>query len=180
MTTHDLLDLRETISGQGILICFNGPFSHSIIAEIGAAVKRHFEENSEIISSLHDVFAVYIEQTQNVRKYIETKKFPVQRFFAPIVVIASLEKGAYAISSGNVIEKADESDLLHRLERINSLDKAGLKKLYREQLRQELPPGSRGAGIGLIDMARRATQPLNYAVNSLDETYDFFSLTVVV
>jgi hypothetical protein len=179
MPTYDLLSLREVISDQGILICFNGPFSHSIIEEIGTAVKKHLESDAAVKSAVHDVFAVYIEQTQNVRNYAARKNFPVQKFYSPIVII-SKQEGAYAVSSGNLIEKGDVPDLLRMLQQVNSLDKDGLKKLYREKLRQEPPPGSQGAGVGLIDMARRASLPLKYSVNSLDETYDFFSLTVVV
>lgn len=179
MPNYDILALREDISDKGILICFNGPFSHSIIEEIGTAVKKHLEGDAVVKSAVHDVFAVYIEQTQNVRNYVTRKNFPLQKFFSSIVVIAKQE-GAYIISSGNVIEKRDVPALLQKLEQVNSLDKEGLKKLYRERLRQELPPGSQGAGIGLIDMARRASGALRYSVNALDNTYDFFSLTVAV
>lgn len=178
-STYDLLALREVISNEGILICFNGPFSHSIIEEIGTAVRKHLESDAAVKSAVHDVFAVYIEQTQNVRNYAERKNFPVQTSFSPIVIIAKMN-GSYAVSSGNLIEKGDVPELLQMLEQVNSLDKDGLKKLYRERLRQSPPPGGTGAGVGLIDMARRASQPLRYAVNALDDTYDFFSLTVVV
>ena len=114
MPTYDLLSLREVISDQGVLICFNGPFSHSIIEEIGTAVKKHLEGDAAVKSAVHDVFAVYIEQTQNVRNYAERKNFPVQKFYSPIVVIAKQE-GAYAVSSGNLIEKGDVPDLLRIL-----------------------------------------------------------------
>ena len=179
MTRQELLVLREEITRKGIMICFNGPFSHSIIEEIGTAIRKHLESEDIQKSAVHDVFAVYVEQTQNVRNYMVRKNFPKKELHSSIVVIAKKE-GRYIISSGNIVEKGDAADLRQRLELVNSLDKDGLKKLYRERLRQEIPPGGTGAGVGLIDMARRSSEQLSYSLDSVDDDYDFFSLSVVV
>jgi len=179
MTHQELLVLREDISRQGIMICFNGPFSHSIIEEIGTAIRKHLECEDIQKSAVHDVFAVYIEQTQNVRNYVGRKNFPERELHSSIVVIAKRE-GKYLISSGNIIAKGDTADLRQRLELVNSLDKDSLKKLYRERLRQEIPPGGTGAGVGLIDMARRSSARLSYSFDPVDADYDFFSLSVAV
>ncbi len=179
MPKYELLQLRKEFTDKGIMICFNGPFSHSIIEEIGNAVRRYLEREEAKKDAVMDVFAVYIEQTQNVRNYMAARKFPAAVLDSAILVIARKD-GKYAISSGNLIEKGDTPTLLARLERINGLDKAALKRLYKEQLRRELQPCSSGAGVGLIDIARRASEKLAYHFQDLDGSYDFFSLTVII
>lgn len=179
MTMSELFKFREAFFNNGIMICFNGPFSHSIIEEIGIAVKRHLQDKDEKKDAVTDVFAVYIEQTQNVKKYIAKKDFRDLAYHDSIITIARKDE-KYIIRSGNVVAKADTPALLERLYQINSLDKAGLKKMYRRQLRSVLPAGSSGAGLGLIDIARRASEKLTYTVDEIDPSHDFFSLNVVI
>jgi len=176
---QNLMALRENFSGDGILICFNGPFTHSIIEEIGNAVKRYLEGETGGHGSVIDVFAVYIEQTQNVRNYIARQKIQDQGRNAAIVVISSTDS-AYIVCSGNVIRKEDVGALAAHIEEINGQDKDGLKRMYKETLRRERKSEDLGAGLGLIDMARRSKRKLEYSFKEMDDSYSFFTLEVAV
>jgi hypothetical protein len=176
---QDLLSLRRGFSEDGILISFNGPFTHSIIEEIGKAIKLYLEGEATGKGAVTDVFAVYIEQTQNARNYLARRSIAGTDGNSAIVVIANAD-GAYMVSSGNVVLREDSSALAKRLDEINGLDKDGLKRLYKERLRAERAPDAAGAGVGLIDMARRAKGKLDYSFVPLDEGHDFFSLNVAV
>ena len=57
---------------------------------------------------------------------------------------------------------------------------AGLKVLYKEQRRKPVMDNASGAGLGLIDMARKASQPLAYEVQEIDNNTAFFTLKAVV
>jgi hypothetical protein len=176
---QDLLGLRRSFSDHGILISFNGPFTHSIIEEIGKAIKLYLEGEAAAKGAVTDVFGVYIEQTQNVRNYLARRSMAGTEGNSAILVIANVE-GSYVVSSGNVILKEDSGPLASRLDEINGLDRDGLKRLYKERLRAEREPDAMGAGVGLIDMARRARGKLEYSFVPLDDGHDFFSLNVTV
>ena len=181
METLDLVQLQRHMSRQGILMSFSGPFTHSIIEELGLAVKNYLENTSLTRSALMDVFAVYIEQAQNVRNYIgRWARDPShdQLCHSGIVVIARHD-GHYVVSSGNLVDRADTPGLIAHLAHLHSLDRAGLKDLHRQQLRAPLS-ASGGAGLGLIEMARKASAPLEYAFSDIDERFEFFSLRVVL
>ncbi|HCM25337.1 MAG TPA: hypothetical protein DIC34_02110 [Treponema sp.] len=176
---RDLLALKESFTEQGILISFNGAFTHSIIEEMGNAIKRYLEGENLGRGAIMDVFAVYIEQTQNVRNYLNRLSFDQPQRNTAIVVIGNVD-GAYVVSSGNTIARADVQDLTRRLTEINALDKDGLKKLYKETLRKPRESDAKGAGIGLIDIARRARLPLAWSFREIDQDFSFFSLMVTV
>ncbi|CDH47067.1 MAG: hypothetical protein IPL59_20810 [Candidatus Competibacteraceae bacterium] len=181
MNPLDLTRLQQELSDQGILMSFSGPFSHSIIEELGKAVKNHLENAQATRSVLMDVFAVYIEQAQNVRNYIsrwEQHADQARLANSGIVVIAR-EGERYVVSSGNLLSWADAPTLMARLERLRDLDKAGLKALYKEQMRQPLTAEG-GAGLGLTEMARKASEPLEHTLSTVDDQYLFFSLRVVI
>jgi len=175
----DLLQLKNEFSEDGLLICFNGVFTHGIIEEMGNAIKRYLEGENLDKGSVTDVFAVYIEQTQNVRNYLASRPFGAGGNDSAVIIIRKDENG-YSVSAGNVIAVSDVDALSERLERINSQDRAGLRAMYKEQLRKPRDPSSSGAGLGLIDMARRATSRLQYDFKELDGAHAFFSLTVAV
>ncbi len=175
----DMLKLRQDLSESGILMSFNGPFTHGIIEEFGNAIKRYLEVAQLDKGAVMDVFATYIEQAQNAKNYLARSAFSDDRLAAAIVVIAFAD-GAYSVSSGNAIRRADAGELRERLRTINALDKDGLKKLYKERLRMERRPDSAGAGVGLISLARSSVGGLQYSFDPFDEDHDFFSLTVRV
>lgn len=172
----DLFQLREQFSKDGILMCFNGPFSHSIIEEIGIAIRNHLAADKLAPMAVQDVFAVYIEMAQNSRNYLSSKHIPVLNAGSATIVIAK-QGEEYAVTAGNVIRNEDIGELSRRIDHINTLDPAGLKKLIRQQLRSDVSDERTGAGIGLMEIAKRATARLVYTIRDIDGQYGFFTMT---
>ncbi|HTA64262.1 MAG TPA: SiaB family protein kinase [Xanthomonadaceae bacterium] len=178
----DLFEIKERLREAGILISFSGSFSHSLIEELGTAVKKYLESSESKKPAMMDVFSVYIEAAQNVRNYSERQlaagatKADLE---ANIIVIARRDE-QYQIYAGNAVETADIPALTEKLERLNGLDKAALKALYKEQLRRERGPEELSAGLGLIEMARRASEPMQYSFTPIDGNSSYFSLCVVL
>jgi hypothetical protein len=163
-TIHNLASLRQFFNAERILICFNGPISRNLIGEIGQALRSHIEGSRGDGSTAMDVFSVYIEMSQNIRHYAGTVGYGDAEASAT-VVIATTPDQRFAVSAGNLVELADGHALVERVQALASLDKAGLKALYKQQLRQPREPQrSTGAGLGLIEIARRASEPLEVSL----------------
>lgn len=178
--SHNLASLRDFFSGQRILICFNGPISRTLIGEIGIALKDHIESIQVHQSAAMDVFSVYIEMSQNIRHYASRMGYDDFEA-AATVVIAETEGGHYTVSAGNVVERQDGEELLRKVDRLARLDKSELKTLYKQQLR--LPRQSdqvSGAGLGLIEMARKCSEPLEARLDEGPDGKVFFSLCAVI
>ncbi len=182
MIREKLLALQDQLREQGVLISFCGRFSQAIIEELGDAVKAYMETDDKAKNEIYNVFAIFIEQTQNIKNYCASKQHRdcwEKIANSGIVIIGKTDRG-YFIGSGNMIENSDAERLAARLEYFAGLTKEELKKAYKEQLRREIPPGSTGAGIGMIDIARRATAPLQYSIVKLDNDFSFYTLNVNV
>ena len=154
METLDLLAMRESYTRQRILLCFNGPISRSLIEEIGHALRNSLHAEQAKPSEAMDVFAVYIEMTQNIRHYANLKGYG-EHEAAATVAIARNEDGHYVVSAGNLVERDDGQSLVRSIQAIANLDKAALKAAYKEQLRR---PRDSGCASGRIaeGPARRA------------------------
>ena len=179
MTPDQLARMREEITREGVMICFNGAFVHSIIEEIGNALRRYLEDNEEKKGAALDVFSVYIEQAQNVRNYLARKRFADAAHSNAIIIIGRRAE-RYVVSSGNIVHETDRDDLSRRLEQVSSLDATGLRALFTERLRAPATGRVGGAGMGLIEIARRCAEPMQYSFRPVDEKHSFFCLTAVV
>ncbi|MBB3191505.1 biofilm regulation protein kinase SiaB [Halomonas cerina] len=176
----DLLTLRDTYLQQRIMLCFNGPISRSLIEEIGHALRNYLNRQSAALSASMDVFAVYIEMTQNIRHYANQQGYDEEQATATIAV-ARDEAGHYLVSAGNLVEDADGRHLVEAVAGLAGLDAIELKKAYKQQLRRprdEAAPS--GAGLGLIDMARKSSRPLQTSLQPLSSGQSFFSLTATI
>jgi len=180
MESLDLFSMREAFSRQQIMLCFNGPISRSLIEEIGNALRNYMQAEHAHPSSAMDVFSVYVEMTQNIRHYAIAHGYGESEGSA-IVVVARDEEGHYRFQAGNLVEKADGEILLTRVSQLASMDKTELKAVYKAQLRQPREDhATSGAGLGLIDMARRSARPLAANLSHADNERVFFSLQAVI
>jgi hypothetical protein len=180
MNSTDLFALRERFDRERIMLCFNGPISRNLIEEIGNALRNYLEAEHIQPSSAMDVFGTYIEMTQNIRHYAAARGYG-EHEAAATVVVATREDGRHSVSAGNLVATADGQALVSRIESLGQLDKVQLKALYKEQLRMPRPAGSSsGSGLGLIDMARKASEPLMAHLHEVGDGQSFFSLRAVI
>ena len=174
----NLFALKEQLREAGILISFTGSFSHSIIEELGTAVKKYLASAESQKTAMMDVFSVYIEAAQNVRNYTERRAAAGHTDTEASIVVIAKRDAHYQIYAGNVVEQGDVAELSARLDQVAGMDKPALKIAYKEQLRKER--GANGAGLGLIEMARRASRPLEYTFTSQPDGRAYFSLCVEI
>lgn len=175
-----VLQVQHCLREQGIMICFSGKLSQDLIEEYGAAVKKYVESEARPASDVYNIFSIFIEQTQNIKNYCNSKTGSVDYDEINNSCIVTIGKtgGANYISSGNLVHHADIEALKLRIEELVTLDKAGLKKLYKDRLREE-NPNAASAGLGLIDIARKATA-MKYSFSPTSNHLSFFTLTAIV
>lgn len=182
MITNNILKLQDILRQQQVIMTFSGRFSQGIIEELGDAVKNHLESEQLSTKNIYNVFSVFIEQAQNIRNYSVSKKdLKTHSLIANsgIVIIGKEELG-YFICSGNIVEDEDIDDLKQKIEHIQAMDPEDLKKYYKELLKKDADPKAGGAGIGIVDMARKAKYPIEYQILQLEDNISFFVFKVIV
>jgi hypothetical protein len=70
--------------------------------------------------------------------------------------------------------------LARELAAIRDMTPEALKQLYKERRRAAPPSGSVGAGLGLLEIARRSTEPISFDMQPVDEAFAFFSIKAVI
>lgn len=173
----DLFTLREKFDHERILLCFNGPITSALIEEIGNALRSHLQVLKESPSSVTNVFSVYIEMTQNIRRYAENHP-NIQD--ASVIVVSRDAEGRHTVSAGNTVEAPDGAQLVARIEGLSALGKEELKAAYKTQLRRPRKELEGSAGLGFIDMARKSAEPMHCTLRPLEDGRAFFTLRVIL
>ena len=179
----NLLQLKETLEEANILICFNGPFSQSIIEELGNAVRRYLNNDEMESALLMDVFAVYIEQTQNIRNYARYRVAlgDPHPAYEMATILIGRDDERYVVASGNTVHVDDAETLVARIDQLNGLDRQGLRARFKEQLRKPVSGESgRGAGLGLIEIARKTSAPIQHKIHPISEQHVFFQMIAAI
>ena len=178
MEHAELYQLRETYNRERILLCFNGPFRQGLIEELGNAVKRYLQSEVSPPAEVMDVFGVYVEVAQNIRLYAQSQGYDEADASATVVISRDRE-GHYVVAAGNIVEPHDGVALQQQVQRLAAMDAASLKAEYKARLRQ--PRNGDGAGLGLIDMARKGLHGMSCSLHpAMPGPRFFFSLRVVL
>lgn len=181
--TIDLYQFYQNIKKENIIFCYSGPISNATVEGIGHTLKLDLEIEDAGFTVSQAIFSIFVEQMQNVLNYSAEKvKEDVEldrELRIGILVIGQEGEGMY-VYCGNKIMNSDVDRIRDRIESIRMLDKDELKTLYKEKRRQAPEDGSKGAGLGLIEMARKAGKPIDYSFTYLDSRYSFFSIKVTI
>ncbi|KJS86714.1 MAG: hypothetical protein JM58_06440 [Peptococcaceae bacterium BICA1-8] len=179
-----LYNLYKDLKAQKILLCYSGPIAQASIEGVGDTLRRNLEFEEAGNTTTLAVFSIFIEQAQNVLNYSAEKlskdEEDQKELRVGVVVIGYDDTGDYFVYCGNRVYNQDISKIRNSLEHLRNLNKDELKMLYKERRRMEREPGSKGAGLGLIEMARKSEVPLGYSFEKIDEVFSFFSIKVVV
>lgn len=174
-----IYDLHRTMMSQKLILVYQGDFTQETTKSILAMAERNIDSSGEESSIKRKVFNVMVESLQNIVKHSDELVDGETRSHAAIFLIGR-EANRYTIMSGNPIRKANIPKLKQNLEKINALDKDGLKELYKEIIKNTTISEKGGAGLGFVDMARKSGSKLEFEFPEMSTDYCFFSLKVNV
>lgn len=191
MLARDLYELRTVLQNSGIIFAYSGYVSESILSGVGSALKQKMLVTDVDTQTIRSVFAVFVEQMQNIIRYSAESLEVVPRGRARALdddsqtlrygVLTVGQSGElYVVHAGNLIAVSDTERLRERLQAVKAMDRAQLKAEYKELLRSGPDEYSKGAGIGFIEIARRASQPIEFDFAGVDENYAFFALKALI
>ncbi len=178
---------RDMLAREGIIFCYSGYITEGVLTGIGAAIKNKLSVETADKKTARGVFSLFIEQVQNIIRYsAETQSAPAVVNGDPltelrygIVTVGKLE-GRYFVACANMINRTDVERLRTTLAELQTLDQEALKTLYKERLRGETPEGSKGAGAGFIDIARRATDGFEFDFIDIDDVHAYFAIKAFI
>ncbi len=182
----NMMKYYKLLREHNINVIYSGPVWSDGIESVGGMLKKRMELDSLPLSASMSVFSVFVEQMNNILLYSEDKlqDTTCEHDGAPVscgVFVVGTKGKSYYLQTGNVVNKKQAELIKARVDHLNTLDKSDLRKFYKEKLRSEDEnKDSKGAGIGLIEIARRASSKIDYELEPYDDESLFFTMHVTI
>ncbi|MEI6712609.1 MAG: DUF6272 family protein [Verrucomicrobiota bacterium] len=180
-------DLRRLVEDHGIHLCYSGVITEAILTSVGASLRHKLELEGIDRKTRKSIFSAFVEQAQNVIRYsskvqdapvvarwggAELGAFGGVSLLGPYrygsLAVGTRKDGMHYVTSSNVIVAGEIQRLKELIDEIRLLDRAGLMARMKTILKEGAPSGSRGAGVGLITIAREASGGLDYTFKTID------------
>ena len=149
-----------------VIFYYVGYFSQNIVAAMAEAVKLQLENAGVAGPTRRKLFSSFIEMAQNIIHYSSDALTPPSQDNGELrhgsVCIRHEDDGSFLLLCANPVHTETGDELRTKLETLSSMTPEEIKQAYRMTLREETPEGSKGAGMGLLTMARDAREPLEF------------------
>lgn len=173
-----VLALFDEMRDNGISLVYLGEFNHEIIKMFTNMAERKMDHSEEERTTKKKVYHAMIETLQNMNKHSDEisdhKSIGKGLFF-----IGKKEDTYYIITSNRITEDKMEKMKLG-IDEVNNSTKDELKTMFKQQLKEGSISDKGGAGLGLIDIARKTGEKIDYQFLPLDEKDWFFIFKVEI
>ncbi|MCK5823055.1 MAG: SiaB family protein kinase [Bacteroidales bacterium] len=173
-----VLSLHEEMATNGFSLVYEGEFSHQIMKMFTSMAEKDMDKANEEKAVKRKVFHVMVECLQNMTKHSDN--YDPDDGIGNGLFIVGKKDGVWNVITANKINKVKIDDLRLMIDTINSMSKEELTKLYKKQIKEGVLSDRGGAGLGLIDIARKTGQQLDYQFLPLENDDYFFLLKVKV
>ena len=178
----DINNIQKIVEDDGIIfLSYGGYLSQVLISGMTEALEKEAEDNNLSMGSSGNIFTIFIELSQNMMNYSKSKNENDQGIVPHgLILVAQDEQLNYYIHSQNIVSQADKDKIEPKLIEIQSLDKDGLKKRYRELRRSGQNTHGKGGGIGFYEIAKKCSS-LEYSFTPInDDRYYFHIKTNII
>lgn len=175
--------LYENLKEEKISLSYLGSFSDEITDKLITLSESYLENFNSLSKIKNKVSFLIAECFQNVVRHGGSKdtdriKVPGHKDFFQIKAF----EDRVILASCNLVENKLVSGLEAKIKQLNALNGEELKKIYTEVLANDNFSDKGGAGLGLIEMARKSGLPLKSSFRKINETHAnfFLGLEIVI
>jgi len=171
---NNTLKLFEAIQEEKLSYVYRGKFTSGFTKNIISLAQCNIMDGQTPNDLNRKVYHVMVEGIQNISRHqasYDNSDIESYGLFA-----IKKENSSYFLTTGNLIENENIDNLTGKINKVNNLGKDQLKKYHKEVLWNGKISEKGGAGLGLIDIARRAGSKINYFFTELSNNLSFFYL----
>jgi hypothetical protein len=167
--------IRDKMMHEHLVFVYRGIVTSENSVPLLTLLEKEMEDSEFGFVGRKRLFMFVLESLQNVMRHATA----TQHGDMSLVVYSKSNPG-YTVTTGNVLPNENIDDLRSRLVEINKLDTSGLRNLYKQILVSAEMSSKGGAGLGLIEMAKKTGNRLDYDFVPVDNEYSYFVLSKTV
>ncbi len=169
---------EKLLSANNVYMVWSNHITPDVGKEMLSFTETKLKEDEVDSGTKRKVFSILVEILENIAKYSPGKSSE-KKYGMPVAVI-KMEGESFYVTTGNLIRNSKIKNLKSKLDHVNSFDRDGLKEYYREQLAKQKSGTDSTGNMGLIDIARKSGNKLEYAFDRVNNLYSYYILKVKV
>lgn len=168
-------DIYKLLNEENVEYIFRGTIDEKITAGILGLAEVSLEEQADNTKLSKKIYYILIEGLQNITRHQNAS--PTKSFNEGLVVIQK-RGNDYIITTGNTCLKDDIKKIKESLNKVNNLSHEELNEYYRQILSNNTFTQRGGAGLGLIEIARKSGNKIAYDFQKIsNDIYYFYMQT---
>ena len=178
----NVYELYRQFRQEEIILFFRGTITEEFMASVFQIMEAKREGTPAGMQFRRKVNNIIVECLQNVFHHMEEwtgDDVPDENREALFLVCRDANN-RYSIITGNPILQEHVASLKQKIDGVNAMTREELKRHYQETLSNSELSAKGGAGLGMIDMARKSGNRLVYQFEPLNDRYTFFSLIITI
>ncbi|MBN1253624.1 MAG: SiaB family protein kinase [Bacteroidales bacterium] len=162
---------------NGVSLVYIGKFNHQVIKMFTGMAENEMEESVDN-STKRIVYHAMVEILQNMNKHSD--EIADEKNIGRGLFMIGIKNGKYFIIASNKIKNGNITKLKSNIEEVNNCSLDELNTRHHEQLRGGTLSEKGGAGLGLIDIARKTSKKIQYDFIPINARYSYFLMKVVI
>jgi hypothetical protein len=165
-----------------VILFYKGNVDSDVINHVLDTVEDKMVEGNEQSKLRKKVYNILVESLQNLYHHVD--KVPddfedqtSEKF--GILLVKKVDEG-YKIITGNFVNSENVEKLEEKIKRINRSSHEEIKELYKFILNHQRISAKGGGGLGLVDIARKTGNKLEYSIKEYNDKFYFFYLDILV
>ncbi|MBS0009909.1 MAG: SiaB family protein kinase [Bacteroidales bacterium] len=164
--------VRQIMMDDRLMFVYRGVVTNQNSEALLLLLEKEMEHSDFGFTGRKRLFMFVLESLQNVSRHIHSMEHAGMS-----LVVYSKDDSGYTVTTGNVINSAEEQELREQLVLLNSLEPKEIRALYRERLGSTTLSQKGGAGLGLIEMAKKTGNKLDFDFIRIDDELLYFILS---
>jgi hypothetical protein len=160
---------------ERLMFVYRGVVTNENSAPLLMLLEKEMENSEFGFVGRKRLFMFVLESLQNVSRHSDHNQYAEMS----LVVYSKTDTG-YTVTTGNVIETERINDLKSKLDEINNLESGEIRNVYRQMLSHAEFSSKGGAGLGLIEMAKKTGNKLDYDFIRIDDKFSYYILSKTV
>jgi hypothetical protein len=178
-------NVEKYFSGQtngNTILYYKGNIDSDVINQVLDTVEDKLVKVKEQSKLRKKVYNVLVESLQNLFHHVDRVPDDFEDQSAEKYGILAINKieGGYKIITGNFVRADNVERLEEKIKRINRSSHEEIKELYKFILNHQRISAKGGGGLGLVDIARKTGNKLEYTFKEYNEKCSFFYLNIFV
>jgi hypothetical protein len=179
MSDSDLFSLYSSGGLEKTILMFKGLLTQDILVVLAEMLANNLS-NDPRQKTTKKMFSIFVELAQNIHRYSEERFISEGKEIGAGIVLVNEFKDYYTLISGNIVQNNVYLSLKEKVDTLNKMDDTELKSYRKEKLKQKRKEGDKGAGVGLIDIARKASKPIGLKEKRLENDLSFISFYILL